>query len=570
MQNVKLKNMIKVNNNDSIIDIIQKIQKEKKDEIIIDFPFWHPILHNYLSLKILRNKTGNKPLTIITKDLTCRKIWKKLWINFSIINDDKFIEYSGKAKIINHNLSFFEYLKFEIKNYIKMFLYFITKNSKVDEFRKYSLQYYQKSWVWVFLLILLLSIFVFFIVLFFVINKTYIYIKPEINIKTVAYNFIFKDLWNKEDMVLDNRVIKIKKISKVVTLEEKFQTSWINPKNSKKSTWKVIFYNSFAEEIYLKPNSRIENKNWLLFETTESIKIPAWSVDSNWKLSPWILKVNVIAKDYDINWRYIGSRWNSIKLKDKFTLPWLKWDDKTKIYAESISKFAWWDDIYEKVLWETDIENARIIFEDKLKKEWLKELKLYLEGENKINNVTYEVLSYANIFKETKINITSPTDIKVWDKIDSFYLKWNMEFSSYIYNKDSVVSKLKNIVNEKIVKDEKNIDWVIVTEEIEKLLSIDNNSLRITNMIYENNSPKLEVKLTLEIDALVYKNFLNESSAYVMRLKNLIYWLDKNDAEKILLNDKNIRSAYIDIQPFFMNKISNIENNVIFEIEDPN
>jgi hypothetical protein len=42
-------------------------------------------------------------------------------------------------------------------------------------------------------------------------------------------------------------------------------------------------------------------------------------------------------------------------------------------------------------------------------------------------------------------------------------------------------------------------------------------------MIYENNSPKLEVKLTLEIDALVYKNFLNESSAYVMRLKNLIY-----------------------------------------------
>jgi len=253
--------MIKVNNNDSIIDIIQQIQKEKKDEIIIEFPFWHPILHNYLSLKILRNKTGNKPLTIITKDLTCRKIWKKLWINFSIINDDKFIEYSWKAKIINHNLTFIEYLKFEIKNYIKMFLSFITKNSKVDEFRKYSLQYYQKSWVWIFLLILLLSIFVFFIVLFFVINKTYIYIKPEINIKTVAYNFIFKDLWNKEDIVLDNRVIKIKKISKVVTLEEKFQTSWINPKNSKKSNWKVIFYNSFAEEIYLKPHSRIENKS---------------------------------------------------------------------------------------------------------------------------------------------------------------------------------------------------------------------------------------------------------------------------------------------------------------------
>jgi hypothetical protein len=31
--------MIKVNKTDSIIDIIQKIQKEKSNDIIIDFPF---------------------------------------------------------------------------------------------------------------------------------------------------------------------------------------------------------------------------------------------------------------------------------------------------------------------------------------------------------------------------------------------------------------------------------------------------------------------------------------------------------------------------------------------------
>lgn len=562
--------MIKVNSTDSIIDIIQKIQKEKKDEIIIEFPFWHPILHNYLSLKILRNKTWSKSLTIITKDLTCRKIWKKLWINFSIINDDKFLEVSWKAKIIDHNLTFFEYLIFEIKNYLKIFLYYISKNSKIDEFRKYSQQYYQKSWVWVFILIFLLSIFVFFIVLFFVINKTYVYIKPELSVKNVSNNFIFKDFWNKEDSQLDNRIIKVKKISKIVSLEENFQTSWINPSNSKKSTWKVMFFNSFAEDITLKPKSRIESKNWLIFETKETIKIPAASLDSAWKVSPWILKVDVIAKDYDINWRYIWSRWNSIKKKDKFSLPWLRWDDKTKIYAEALEKFSWWDDVYEKVLWENDIENAKIIFEDKLKKEWLKQLKKYLEEENNINNVTYEILSYWDIFKDVKVNIIEPKNIKLWDKIDSFPLKWSMEFSTYIYNKDSVINKLKAIVNDKIVREEKNIDWEIIVEEIEKLLSIDTNSLRITNMIYENTRPMLDVKLTLEIDALVYKNFLNENSAYVQRLKNLIYWLNKKEAEKILLNDKNIRSVDIDIQPFFMNKVSNIENNVLFEIEDPN
>jgi hypothetical protein len=31
--------MIKINSSDSIIDIIQKIQKEKKEEIILNFPF---------------------------------------------------------------------------------------------------------------------------------------------------------------------------------------------------------------------------------------------------------------------------------------------------------------------------------------------------------------------------------------------------------------------------------------------------------------------------------------------------------------------------------------------------
>jgi hypothetical protein len=183
--------------------------------------------------------------------------------------------------------------------------------------------------------------------------------------------------------------------------------------------------------------------------------------------------------------------------------------------------------------------------------------------------VTFEVLSYDDIFKNVKINISEPKDIKTWDKLNYFTLKWTLEFSSYVYNKDLVINKLKNIVNEKMVREEKVINWETKIDEIEKLLSIDTNSLRITNIVYETNYPKLEVKLTLEIDALIYKNFLNENSAYVQRLKNWIYGIPEKDAEKILLNDKNIRSVNIDIQPFFMTNISNIENNVIFEIEDP-
>nr|MDD3720318.1 hypothetical protein [Candidatus Gracilibacteria bacterium] len=548
--------MIKVNNNDSIIDVIQKIGEEHKNEVIIEFPFGHPILHNYLSLKIIKNKAGTKPLTIITKDITARKIGKKLGINFSIIKDDSFIEYSHKAQIINHNLTFFEYFKYEVKNYIKKTINFFTRNEKIDEFRKYSTKYYQKSGVGFFLLSLLLSVLVFFIVLFFAINKTYIYIKPEINIKTVAHNFIFKDIGDKEDLFLDDKIVKIKKISKIINLDEQFQTTGINPLKSKKSKGSVIFFNNYAEEMYLKPNTRIESKDGLIFEISEAIKIPAGSIDSNGKLSPGIYKTEVNAKDYDINGKYIGVRGNSVKIKDKFTLPGLKDDDKDKIYAEAASNFSGGDNSYERVLGEDDIKNAKVIFEDKLRREALKELKTYLDQENSLNNVTYDLLSYGDILKDIKFDIETPKDIKVGDKIESYILKGSISFSSYIYNKNSVLSKLKSIINEKIIPETQN------------LLSIDDKSVRVTNLLYENTYPRLEVKLTLEIDSLVSQNFLNKNSWYVLKLKNLILGLDKKEAEKILLNDKNIRSADIEIQPFFMNKISNIPDNVVFKIED--
>ena len=77
--------MIKVKIDDTIIDIIDKIQGEKAPEIILDFPLGHPILHNYISLKILKSKVWGKKLIIATNDMIGKKIWKRLWIEYSII-----------------------------------------------------------------------------------------------------------------------------------------------------------------------------------------------------------------------------------------------------------------------------------------------------------------------------------------------------------------------------------------------------------------------------------------------------------------------------------------------------
>jgi len=70
--------MIKIKKSDTLIDVIEKIQSVEGNHIVLKFPVGHSILHNYLSLKIIKSKSSPKSITIITADLISRKIGKKL------------------------------------------------------------------------------------------------------------------------------------------------------------------------------------------------------------------------------------------------------------------------------------------------------------------------------------------------------------------------------------------------------------------------------------------------------------------------------------------------------------
>ncbi|MEA3386933.1 MAG: hypothetical protein U9Q66_00630 [Patescibacteria group bacterium] len=66
--------MIKVYDSETITEIIKKIIDCDDNEIIIDFPFNHPILHNYIFLKMIKAKAENKRVTIVTNDIISRNI----------------------------------------------------------------------------------------------------------------------------------------------------------------------------------------------------------------------------------------------------------------------------------------------------------------------------------------------------------------------------------------------------------------------------------------------------------------------------------------------------------------
>jgi len=553
--------MIKVSNKDSIIDIIKKIESSKKNEIVLEFPIWNSILHNYTSLKILKNKVKNKNLVIVTSDVNAKKIWKNLWIKFSIIKDEKVIK---NIDLLKYNYTFFEYLNFLLKSYYKEGKNFILQkkdnsfvNSKYDKILKYKYTKNEKSRIWFFISWLLISILLLIFIFYFAVNKTYISITPEITIKTRAKNLTFRE-WENNEILENKNEIKLKKISKLIFLNDTFGTSWIFEDLTLRARWEVTLINYLKEEVTLIKNTRLETDEWITYTIADKVTIPS-AIDNNncldekcEKIIPWTIKTPVKAKMQDNKWTVVWERGN-IEAKTTMYVPWLWEDLKDAIYATANQNFTWWSNKYDKIVWEKDIENAKKILEEKLKAKALKELKEQIQQDNKKNNITYEILWIDKIIEYSDLQITGDENINIWDKKDKIFLSGTIKISTHLYNKDLVINKLKSTIRENLLTDIENINF------------INDDSLMVSNIISKTTDP-LTIKITAEIEVFYSHNFLSKTSNYVEKLKNTISGIDKGEALKNLINNTKISNATIETRPFFMKKISKIPKNIIFKI----
>lgn len=532
--------MIKINNKDSIIDVIIKINNCKQKEIILDFPFGHPIIHNHTSLKILKNKAWKKDLIIITNDKTAQRIWKNLWIKYSKLGDTDLLEY---------NYTFFEYTKYLFKRYItEIFQIFWNKTPDIifDYHKKYTSG---NSKIWFFLLSLIASILLFIFIFYFAVNKTYIYITPEIKIKTKAENFIFRE--TKKDEITNNNIINLNPVSKLVYLTSSFWTSWVNEDSLNRSKWKVTFYNELNENVALLKNTRLQTDDGIIFTSDTEINIPKATISSSWSLEFWTVDINITSKTHDSKWKIVWSRsniWSWVIL----SLPWLK-TNKDKIYAKTIWEIKWWNDKFTRQLTQEDLDNAKNIIESKIKQQALNELKQQIQEDNKNNNITYEILWINGILKYSDFSIIWLENLKIWDKIDTFELSWTIKISSYTYNTEKVLNQLSNTIRDSML------------ENIEKILYINNESLRISNIMSKQENP-FEIKATAQVEAFFSHNFLNEKNNYVEKLKSTISWTNKDEALKTLLNNPKISDVKIEVRPFFINTISKISDNILIKV----
>lgn len=533
--------MIEIKKSDSLINIILKIESDTWSEISLSFPFWHPLLHSYTSLKILKHTCGDKPLMIITWDKTAKKILTSLEIKYSI-------KENNTKDNISYEHTFIEYLNITISKYKQEVSHFFHNIYTLDK-KKLS----KEKWkIWFFLWFLWVSVILFFFVFYFAVNKTYVYITPEITIKTKAKNFIFKELDTSERVDSQN-IIKVKKIEKLIYLTDTFWVQWITEEVSQRSKWRITIFNNLTEDISLLKNTRLEAPNWVIFKISKEIIIPAWIIWSDNEITPWTIQVNVESEIYDSNGVFVGSKAN---LEDNTYLefPGLK-SNKDKIYARARWDISWANDNIIKSVSQVDIDNATKILEQKLKTKGLSELKSDIEEKNKVNNVTQEILTTDQSIIYSNFEILNLDEISIWDNLESFQLSGTIKVTTYTYNKNLLISKFQNSIKQNILK------W------IEEINFINTDSLRISDTLYKTNKP-FSIKATAEIEVFFIHNFLNSESIYIDRFKNTIAGLDKSEAIKVLLNNEKISNVQIDIRPFFIDTITNIPKNIVFKINE--
>ena len=532
--------MIKIYKTDTIIDIVQKIQKSNKKKIVLDIAFWHHILHSKIWLKVIKNNAKWKKLIILTSNITVKKILNDLNIKTEIVNDSN--------NLIKHNYSFFEYMIYLIKNYF----FRLAKFLWIKKIKNINIKYKENSII----LYSLLTTFIFIVFLIFIyyfaINKAYINITPNIVIKTKAHNFVFKE--NISNRIDTQNLIKLTPINHKINIIKQFEASWINEKNIELANWKVVFYNYFFTNIELLPDTRLQTENWILLLTKTSTKIPKAIKTKSWIIQPWKRIVDIKSSVYDINGDFQWKKAN-IKKYTKLIIPWLK-NNNGKLKVKTFNNITWASDNMVKHITKHDIKSAKENLILELKQKAIDSLINKVNESNTKDHTNYKILDVDDIFKYSKEQIFIEKNIINWKVVKEFDISGSIVINSYIYNKNNIISKLSKIINDNILFD------------IEKLHQINNQSVKISHIINRKNNNGIEIKATATIDAFYTHNFRWKQYEYINYLKNEIFWLDLEKSKNILLNDEKISNVNITIRPFFITEIPKIKDNIIIKIKE--
>lgn len=541
------KRRISLSHHDNLLDIIEKVSLFP-DAIVTLETEGCPAITNFLSFRILLSRFPDRKFQVVTSDRRLKRIAESLAIRtFSKNGDLEFESAYAEKNLLKHNFTFFEYLGYEIRKFFSYVAFRVDKRQKVYKGRKAV----RDSGAALLILGLVISLSLLAFIFYFAVSRTYVYITPELSVRTTSRNIVFTE--KQENTILDTKnVVMVKPVEYEATMDYSFNVSTYDTGSVKSSHGNIDFYNELTTEQVFRPNTRLVSEDGLVFRTAGWIKIPPTRTASG-ETVVGKTEAALYADVYDVKGDLIGVRGN-IPEGTVLSAPGLKFN-RDKIYAKTKEAFRDGQDPTIKIVTTQELAKFKDILAEKLRMKAIDGLKAKIKDMNAQLGATYDIIPIDDNIKYSEPVVTTGSGMGVGSRRSDVSLSGKAKAAAYVYDKGGAVSYLGGILRDNLLYG------------TEKLHTVNSDSFRITNILFRSDAPPFSMKATAELDASISYNFEDPTNNLTKKLKNLIVGTTEKEGTSILLNDGNVAGVKFRFSPFWLTRVSSNPDSIEFIIE---
>lgn len=532
---------------DNLLDVIDKVALFP-DAIVTIETEECPALSNFISFRILLSRYPDRKFQIVTSDKRLKKIADSLGVRTFAKNGDLEFETAYAEKnLLKHNFSFFEYLIYEIRKFFSYLAFRFEKRQKVYKGRKTP----RDSGVLLLVLGLVISLSLLAFIFYFAVSKTYVYITPELAVRTTSRNLVFTE--KQENTILDTKnVALVKVVEYEAKIDQVFNVTTYDTGSVKAAHGQIELFNELTTEQVFRPNTRLVTEDGLVYRTTAWIRVPPTKTFSGETVVGTSV-TEAYADLYDAKGDLIGVRGN-IAEGTVLSIPGLKFN-RDKIYAKTKESFRDGQDPTIKIVSAPELEKFKNTLLEKLRMKAIEGLKTKIKDTNLQLGSNFEIIPIDDNIRYSDPKIVVGSGAGVGSRRNDVPLSGMAKASAYVYDKNAAVSYLTSVMRENLLYG------------TEKLHAVNPDSFRITNILFRSPNQPFSMKATAELDSSISYNFEDPTNNLTKKLKNLIVGTTEKEATSILLNDGNVAGVKIRFSPFWLTRVSSNPDSIEFVIE---
>lgn len=536
---------------DEIPVIVDAIKKTKADKVVIVLPKNSNVFQSIVNIKILRARAEefNKWLFVITKDKKGEKMLEMIGIpafetlaEFEATAIDKIFTKtkkgsSSKSSIKQIIFTASEIIEPEGKNEI----------IEPEEMINWRDVFFKPSKT-LLITLTLISVGLFFFISTVVMPGATIYIKPERKTIETVMNITLTPNDSQEYNSFLSKQRTINSFPIEAEFEKKIQFNTLTKIfEGKNASGNIVIVNTFNEERTLKPQTRFQSENGVVYRISDWVRIPPATSEGYGELV-----VNVVADEKDIFGEFAGDKGNLLA-PQKLIIPALPPAGQQILWGEVREDIKGGVTLYKPKVTEEDFDIAKKNIEELITKEAQLDLEKYLKEKNALEFTNLTLLPENKFFKKEIIEITVPKELLNTD-VENFEVYAKLKVKSWAYDSDELLSVLRQSL-------EKSVDPDMFLE------MIDSPSIVIDVFSKEENSNNLKVNIIAKgIEAYLIEPKTESGIRFVNKVKREIINQPINEAEKILVNFQEISDVKITVWPFFARRIPRLPENISVKI----